>query len=429
MNKWLALAALCVAFGCGGQGQPGDQFAGQNRLQRDSTGRSKGPSPETVRPVDLTEQGKTAQQGVNQLGLGLVVQLASGANAVTSPLSVSLALGMAATGATGETAKQMEDVLGLDGLDATGKLEAHANLIEHLALPAKGDNAFMIANSIWLDEGADLLPVFVEGCRNGYRASADVLDLQAPETVQKVNRWVATKTRDKITQLVDKIGDDAKALLINAIYFKGKWAAPFDPQATKDGPFRVKGGEPAPRPMMRIEGEFRYGEFDGVQVIELPYEGGNFLMRLVLPAKADGLPKLIESLTAEGWAAWRALESREGEVTMPKWSARTRSELVGPLSAMGMPRAFTDDAEFALMAKTPLKISRVLHEAVIEVDEQGAEAAAATEVEMKPTSAPPAPEPPFEFTADRPFLWSIEHAPSGTILFLGAVQDPGSAKP
>lgn len=429
MNKWLALAALCVAFGCGGQGQPGDQFAGQNRLQRDAEGRPKGPSPETVRPVELTDQGKTAQQGVSQFGLRLLDQVQSGENVVTSPLSVNLALGMAATGATGETAKQMEDVLGLANLDATGKLEAHANLIEHLALPAKGDNAFLIANSIWIDEGADLLPAFVEGCRNGYRASADVLDLQAPETLQKVNRWVATKTRDKITQLVDKIDDDATALLVNAIYFKGKWATPFDPQATQDRPFRVKGGEPVPRPMMRIDGEYRYGEFDGVQIVELPYEGGTFLMRLVLPAKADGLPKLIESLSTERWAAWRALAKREGEVTVPKWSARTRTELVGPLSAMGMPRAFTDDAEFALMAKTPLKISRVLHEAVIDVDEQGAEAAAATEVEMVPTSAPPAPEPPFEFTADRPFLWSIEHAPSGTIIFVGAVQDPGNPKP
>jgi serpin B len=407
-----------------------DQFAGQNRTTQQQAGTPAATAPGEVRPVELTENAKTVRSGANALGMRLLPAARGEAlGTVLSPLSLSQALGMAATGAKGETAEQMRRVLGTPDLDANAQREAHGNLLRHLRAVPEGGPALEIANSIWIDEGVAVEREFLEGCRNAFDAIADVRDLQAPETVPAINRWVAGKTREKITALLDSIHPQARLILVNAVYFRGDWASAFNPQRTKDEPFFVRGREAQPRPMMRIDGEFRTGTFDGVQVVELPYAGGSFVMRLVLPATPEGLPKLIEELTPERWEAWRNLEKRPGEVAIPKWTARSRMELAEALSGLGMPRAFTYDAEFGGISQERLAISRVIHEALVEVDEKGTEAAAATAVELIVTAVPERPAEPFTFVADRPFLWAIEHRESGAVLFLGAVDDPGSPRP
>lgn len=362
---------------------------------------------------------------------------AEGPNTVVSPLSVHASLSMAANGADGKTAEEMLSVLRLTGGIETAN-GAYANALASLG-KVEG-TTLDIANSIWVDEGFELKPGFVDADRKYFGAELATLDLQA-KGKEAINDWVAKQTRDKITDLIDQVPDDAVAYLVNAVYMKGEWATAFDPELTTDRDFEVWSGATAPLPtpkhrfpvpMMTRDGSFTYYEGrDGTKAVRLPYKDGRLGMWVVLPPlyrnnTPDSLTTWLGALDA---ATWNTIVSsageREGTLTMPRFTTKQRTDLATVLSGMGMGDAFDPGAaDFSKMAGERLVISRVLHETYVAVDEKGTEAAAATGTEMQLTSAPIGATDRFEMTVDRPFVFAIDDSQTGALLFLGRIGDP-----
>jgi len=347
-------------------------------------------------------------------------------NLVLSPLSVSTALGMTYAGAAGETAAQMAEVLRFT-LPAE---RAHMAFDELLAELDGTDRPYelALANALWGQEGHGFLHGFLELTRLRYGAGLQEVDFRrdAQGARRAINAWVAERTRERIAELLapGAVGVMTRLVLVNAIYFYGDWALEFDPDRTRREPFVLSVDETVEVPMMRQTETFPYAEFDQLQLLELPYEGEELSMVVLLPAPDSDISELESELTAERLAEWMgALGRHDVRVHLPKFTVRKTLGLSSVLSQMGMPLAFSQAADFSAMTgQRDLFVNEVVHEAFIEVDEKGTEAAAATAVIMGLTALPPLE--PAEFRADRPFLFLIRHRPTGSILFMGRVVDP-----
>jgi serpin B len=215
--------------------------------------------------------------------------------------------------------------------------------------------------------------------------------------------------------------------LINAIYFKGRWQDEFEKSLTEDGVFRSAGGGEKKVPMMNRSGSFRYGEDASLQVVRLPYGGGRMAMYVFLPRTADGLGELLRTLDERSLGEWAGkLRTLDGDVTIPRFKIAYECGLASALKAMGMKSAFdAGSADFSGMSQQELFISEVKHKAVVDVNEEGTEAAAVTSIEMRVTSAL-APMDRFSFVADRPFFFVIRDDATGALLFMGTLYDPAS---
>jgi len=352
-------------------------------------------------------------------------------NLFVSPLSVSVALGMTYNGASGKTADEMAGVLGFKGL-ALGEL--NQNMADLTNVLERADSAvqFTVANSLWGRKGFAFRPDFLQRNADFYRAETQSLDFLDPASPKVINGWVSRSTRGLIDGIVDAIPQDAMLYLINAIYFKGRWQTAFDPELTADGPFHLAGrgaggGAEKTAAMMRRSGSFRYAESDGVQLVRLPYGTGRMGMYVFLPGDARGLGGFLDKLDDAVFIEWMSkLATREGEVLVPRFKMEYECSLVPALKALGMKGAFdASAADFSAMSEDDLFISEVKHKAVVEVKEEGTEAAAVTSVEMKATSIRE-PQDYFSFIADRPFFFVIRDDATGTILFMGALYDPAS---
>ncbi len=350
-----------------------------------------------------------------------------GGNLFLSPYSISSALAMTHAGARGNTAAQMAKALHFD-LDGAKLHEAFGKLTGDLnAAGAKSDFALTVANALWVQEGFELLKEYLGLTKSAYGASPHPVDFaKATEAArQTINRWVEEQTRDKIKDLIPKgmLGSLARLVLTNAIYFKGRWATEFFADHTRERPFTLASGEKVSVPTMHHMAGFPFLQGDGFQAIALPYKGDALSMVILLPAKADGLPALEKSLSAESLVKWiAAMKAQDVFVALPKFKATTTLLLAETLQAMGMPDAFRlPPADFSGMTgKKDLFISQVIHKAFVDVNETGTEAAAATAVIMEGAAAPQF----VEFTADHPFLFLIRDNRSGSILFLGRLANP-----
>ena len=350
-------------------------------------------------------------------------------NLFCSPYSLSTALAMAYGGARGETAAQMAKVLRFD-LAAAGLHPAFATLAAELnAIQQKGQVKLAIANSLWPQHGCEFLPAYLDLCQKQYGVAITPLDFaKATESArQTINAWVENKTNKKIQELFPPgvLDPMTRLVLVNAIYFKGTWASPFDPQLTKTVPFQVSAGSPVNAPLMQLTKKFRYAESPELQVLELPYAGNDLAMVVLLPRTGDGLAALEKSLTPAKLAAWTTgWRSREVQLWLPKFKTTSQFSLNQTLATLGMTNAFTDQADFSGMdGKKDLLISAVVHKAFVEVNEEGTEAAAATGISIAATSFEE-PQPPVLFRADHPFLFLIRDNQTGSILFLGRIVDP-----
>jgi serpin B len=345
-------------------------------------------------------------------------------NIFISPLSVSVALAMTYNGAAGKTAAEMADVLGFRGLDL---MELNASMCDLTTTLELADSAVQltVANSLWTRQGYEFLPDFIERTETFYEAEVASLDFADPGAPAVINGWVNRSTRGLIDKIVDAIHPDARLYLINAIYFKGRWQVEFDPSFTHDRVFYLAGGAENSVPMMSRSGDFRYAEDGGVQVVRLPYGGGRLGMYVFLPQAADGLAGFLKELDDRAFTGWMPkLASREGDVTIPRFKIAYECGLVPALQALGMREAFgASAADFSRMSREELFISEVKHKAVVDVNEEGTEAAAVTSVEMRATSVE-APRDRFTFVADRPFFFVIRDDATGSIVFMGAVYDP-----
>jgi serpin B len=369
--------------------------------------------------------------GNTEFAVDLYGQLrTSEGNVFFSPYSISTALAMAYGGARGETEKQMARTLRFnlppDKIHpAFAVLEANFRAVQQ-----KGQVKLAVANSLWPQKGFAFLPDYFALCRKYYRSSIVPVDYREhTEAARKtINDWVEARTNRKIVELLKPGAVDGSTLLVlvNAIYFKGNWASPFETNLTTDQPFYVSPQKSVTAPLMRQFHDLRYAESPGLQVLELPYAGDDLSMIVLLPRTVDGLGHLETELTTQSLTSLtQNLPRQEVDVFLPKFKVTSEFSLAKTLAALEMSDAFTGQADFSGMdGRQDLFISGVIHQAFIEVNEQGTEAAAATAIMMAGSMAPLHPQPIPVFRADHPFLFLIRNNRDGSILFLGRVTDP-----
>lgn len=347
-------------------------------------------------------------------------------NVFFSPVSITTALGMTYAGARGQTAEEMARVLRFEL--PPDRLHPAFGELPRFIRPADGSKVqLLIANALWPDKKHRFFPEFFSLAESKYGAAAQGVDFAGAteEARQTINTWVADRTGQKITELLKRGDIDGLTVLVltNAVYFKANWARQFDAERTQEGVFHVASGNQVRAPFMRQRAHFRYAEHDGVQVLELPYVGGGLSMLILLPLQPDALSAL-ESRIGADWlqSALGALSQHEVNVALPRFKTRFRVYLAKTLAAMGMPSAFAPrQADFSGMdGSRDLFITKVMHEACIDVNEEGTEAAAATGVVMGRASI----SPTVQFNADHPFLLLIREQAGGTILFMGRVRNP-----
>ncbi|MBN1268322.1 MAG: serpin family protein [Kiritimatiellae bacterium] len=369
-------------------------------------------------------------RGMDRFAFDLYGRVRSeGGNMFCSPYSISTALAMTYAGARGMTETQMATVLHFD-LPQDELHPACGGLMRELRAESEGYE-MAVANRLWVQEGYRILGAFSGLLAAQYDAEPAQVDFvrQTEIVRQAINVWVEKKTKNKIKELFKPglLKQTTRLVLVNAIYFHGKWETPFSRKATSDAPFRRADGSEVTATMMRQTDSFSYAEERGVQVLEMAYAGGDVSMLVVLPRDDDGLADVERQLSADKVNGWLAsLESRKVNVTIPRFKTVSDFELSDTLAAMGMPDAFSGKADFSgISGGKDLFISAVVHKVFIEVNEEGTEAAAATGVGFAMTAAP-SRERPVEFVADHPFLVLLRDSRSGAILFIGRVADPSA---
>jgi serine protease inhibitor len=347
-------------------------------------------------------------------------------NVFISPTSVALALALAYNGARGETARAIARTLELGeiGLDALNR--ANAALIESLRA-LDPHVALAIANSLWAQQGISFAPDFLSRNQELYGAEIATLDFSHASAPTTINDWVKRNTSGKIEKIIDQIDRSAIMFLINAIYFKGSWVKQFDPRRTREMPFMLSGGRQKLHPMMAQTGKFDYYAIQGFQAISLPFGSGRASMYIFLPEQRSSLRAFRRELSHKSWEAWlRHFRQAEGTIVLPRFKLAYEATLNDAFKALGMSIAFDRRrADFGGMiadGKPSVTIDEVKHKAFVEVNEEGAEAAAATSIGMIRTTM--APQRNFSMIVDRPFFCAIRDNQTGALLFIGAIVDP-----
>jgi serpin B len=364
----------------------------------------------------------------NQFGFALLRELREdkeAENLLLSPASITLALAMTFNGAAAETESAMAKAMSLQGMDKGTLNQAVLDLRQSLQnIDPKVE--LTIANSLWARQGVTFKSSFLDVNRRYFGAQVSVLDFADPEAPQAMNRWVDSNTRGKIKKMVDNISPRTVMFLLNAIYFHGKWQKPFDKALTQEKPFHLANGEQKPVPMMAQVGRFAYLKGENFQMVSLPYGAGRISMVIALPDEGTTLSEWLTALDAKQWKEWTSrLVLSDGELQLPRFKMDDDKVLNDALKAMGMDVAFTPDrADFTHMRdERDLFLEKVHHKAVVDVNEEGTEAAAVTSVQVGVTSVQQ-PRPPFKMVVDRPFFFAIRDTRTGIVLFMGAVYEP-----
>ena len=343
-------------------------------------------------------------------------------NIFVSPASVGLALGMVAAGAQGSTLAALEQTLGIDAKLAANRAE---RLFASLKTLPPGVTV-ELANSLWARSELTLSRRYVAAMRESYRGEVRSLDFKLASAPTIVNDWVSRATHGQINSLVDSIDNATVLLLINATYFHGRWASPFDGQQTIDHEFATASGSVTQVRMMQKSASFSYMDDSDVQAVRLPYKQGRFHLLVVLPRARLSTAAFDAIAQPESMARILAsLREREGFLGLPRLRLGYTADLVPELAEMGMELALTEDADFSGIfdGNVGAFISRVLHKTRLEIDEQGTTAAAATLVEMSLGTSIMAPAP-FEMIVDRPFLVALIESETDLPLFIGVIGDP-----
>jgi serpin B len=337
---------------------------------------------------------------------------------------------MTYAGAKGETEKQMAKVLHFQW-PQEHLHPAFSALLSGIE-EAKGYE-LAIANVLWGQKNYKFLQAFLNVTNTCYEGGFKELDFSNSPGPSRltINLWVEEKTRQKIKDLLgpEDITARTRLVLTNAIYFKGSWMTKFDPNRTRDASFKLEDGSVLTTPMMNRTDSFNYGANQLSQFLELPYAGDRLSMLILLPRQRVGLAGVEQALTGDNVRKWRAsMRNEEVVVSIPRFKVTARFDLKDSLVAMGMKDAFVDGkADFSGMAGRPdLYISKVIHKAFVEVNEEGTEAAAATAVttHLSMSLKPMHPREQLVFRADHPFIFAILDRQSGSILFLGRVMNP-----
>ncbi len=352
-------------------------------------------------------------------------------NIFLSPFSISSALAMTYEGAKGQTAEEMRTVFYFP-LDDNLRRTGYAKTFNELNKEGK-KYKLRTANALWAQIDYQFLTEYLDRVEKYYRGKATNLNFKKdPENSRiTINNWVEDQTNNKIKDVIPQgmISSLTKLVLTNAIYFKGEWVRQFNTEDTRDENFRISKNDSVKVPMMQRTDEdarFNYAENNKLQILEMPYSGEELSMLILLPKNND-LTTLENLLSTKKLSEWKKnLENQRVKIFIPKFKFETKYFMADDLKEMGMPTAFRGlDADFSGMDGTKdLYISEVIHQAFVEVSEEGTEAAAATAVIMD-TAAPgqKTPEIPV-FRADHPFMFLIQEKDTGNILFLGRVINP-----
>lgn len=396
------------------------------------------------RAAPVAAAGPGASALVRAFSADLYRQLAARpGNLVCSPYSVAVALAMTRTGARGRTATEMDSVLHVDslhpgtdpvtrlgtGFDAlTRAVDSRAGTHRN-ALSKTAHIDLHVANSLWGQSGEHWERAFLDDLSRWFGTGLQTVDyIHAAEAARvAIDHWVSAHTAGRIPQLIPSgvLDDMTRLVLVNAIVLTAPWDLPFEKAATVPVPFTRADGSRVRVPMMHnsSQADQLYTRGDGWQAVDLPYAGRQLAMTLVLPDPGR-LAAVEAALTGPGLRSMTSgFRTRWVQVSMPRWTSRTSADLVHPLSSLGMATAFTSQADFTGMTtQEPLYIKAALHQAWIEVDEQGTKAAAATAIVGEALSLRVGPHVVLDF--DRPFLWVIHDVATGAPLFLGRVTDP-----
>lgn len=383
-----------------------------------------------LNPQATIEQQRELAKNNNDFAFDMFAKLqeTQKGNLFFSPYSISEALVMTYAGAKGETKSQMATALHFDSDES--KLHTTFNALDLHLNYSLGDYTLSVANSLWPQKDYTFLESYLDTIKLNYGADLKLLDYanDTEGSRQTINRWVEEKTEDRIKNLIPEntLSPLTRLVLVNAIYFKGKWIDKFEAYNTKDETFTLEDGSTITTPLMQQSEHFRYSESETYQSVELNYEGFRTSMVVVLPKEGltlnlyndikESYNKIIDEAT-----------SKKVNLKLPKFEFATDVyNLKEPFKALGMIDAFSSgNADFSAMTGEPeLFIGEILHKAFIKVDENGSEAAAATAVTMALTSMPPVEEEPVDMFVNRPFIFFIKDRESGQILFMGVIKEP-----
>ena len=394
---------------------------------------------EQITKVTLDETQKGYVDAGNRMAFRFLGEMFDNENLVCSPLSLQYALAMTANGASGQTRQEIIDFLGYGEEDIDALNEYSKTLLEQL--PAVDlDVTLKVTDALLVNDKFPLLPSFKETVENNYYAAVDNMDFSDPEQVAaRINEWASRNTDGFIDNILSasEISEDAVAYIMNALYFKAKWAGGeydpmFESNATKPDDFHLSDGSTIKVDMMRNMRWHQYAEMDGYKVLAIPYAGYKYYMYILLPDEND-INGLIEKLKTTSWSDILSKMKSDAEVyiRIPKFEIENKYNLNDALQALGVTRPFQSGmAEFDMMfqptqPKYYYWIEKVIQKARIKVSEKGTEAGAVTIVEMEGAAEAPGDEPKkVYFYADHPFVFVIGEKTSGTILFEGVCTRP-----
>ena len=329
-------------------------------------------------------------------------------NVVVSPYSAAVALSMLAEGAEGTTRTEFDNVLG-------GILYKAENL---------GGNDTVIvksANSVWLDDNFSPRNRYVSLLEKDFDAFLDVENFASPVAVEAINNWCSEHTDGKIKGIIDRLEPSNVMVLVNALYFNAPWEIEFDPDRTREQTFYGLSGESKVK-MMGSEAYYMFASSHGYQIIQLPYQGLEYAMYIVLPPDGTDINKLISKMDESAFhAALDLLSQQKVRLFMPRFKTETSMLLNKPLQNMGIKTAFTSAADFSGIAEMgPLVLNQVKQKCYIDVAEKGTEAAAVTSAQIRLTSARPVEQIPV-MRVDRPFVFVIADSENRNVLFVGKI--------
>jgi serpin B len=354
-------------------------------------------------------------------------------NLVFSPYSIASCLSMVYIGARSDTETQMESALHLD-IDRKA-IAATAFSLSQSMKPKKNEERgyqLNMANAVFVDQGTFLLSSYRYMIVEQFKAKLGLLNFsQSANAVKTINDWVASQTQDKIKDLLsaNDVNPNTKLVLANAVYFKGEWTYPFNAKATQDWPFHPTPETTTTAKMMQQTFSTPYFENELVQAVALPFEGkanggGTLACVILLPKSADNFSVMFQDLSGafQEWVS--SLKAQRVSLKLPKFSLSSRFDLAEPLTHLGMEDAFDGEANFSgIDGLRDLFVSKVIHRALFDLDENGVVAAAATAASMNATSVFPN-EPPIAMTVDHPFLFFIVDLKSQEMLFMGKMAQP-----
>jgi serpin B len=403
-------------------------------------------------PCMAVSDSGPAATATNEVGVDLYRKLAAGeGNLCLSPYSIEAALAMTFAGADGQTREEMARVLHFSKDDSLhvsfATLQRQLREMSEKSVKEVAESGELggpkepitlsIANRLFAQKGYDFRETFFALVKERYGAPLELVDFvkNASGATEQINAWVLEQTRQRIRDLIprDALKSTTRLVLTNAIYLKAPWATAFSADQTKPEPFHVRAGAPVNVPTMHgHELSCGYAKRNGFTAVSIPYVGSDLQFVVLLPDDVNGIKSLEKTMTNTMLAECAKLEKREIDLYLPKFKFEPPTLNLGStLQALGMKTAFDQppgSANFDRMApRRPddyLCISEVFHKTFIAVDEKGTEAAAATAVAMVRATSMQNPSQPLELRIDRPFLYAIQHVPSGTCLFIGRVTDP-----